>query len=63
MGIARFSLSVCLGAAIGIYVAQNYNAPNMREFVHSYTLKAKNIEEIYRKPQVEEENQKKTRND
>ena len=40
-----------LGTAIGIYVAQNYDVPSIRELAHSYIMNAKHIEETYRKPQ------------
>ena len=51
MGIIRFSFSLMLGTAIGIYVAQNYDVPSIRELAHSYIMNAKHIEETYRKPQ------------
>ena len=40
-----------VGFAAGIYVAQNYNVPNVRELADSYIGTAKRIEETYRKPQ------------
>ncbi|KAK4400404.1 hypothetical protein Sango_1146500 [Sesamum angolense] len=47
LGIAQ-----CLGgnAAFGLYVAQNYNVPNIRKLFNTGVLIATHIEENYRKP-------------
>ncbi|KAL4393431.1 hypothetical protein AHAS_Ahas02G0051300 [Arachis hypogaea] len=50
MGIIRFSFTMMMGAALGIYVAQNYKVPNIKDLAHNYITNAKHIEETYRNP-------------
>ncbi|XP_056174335.1 uncharacterized protein LOC115687156 isoform X2 [Syzygium oleosum] len=50
MGIIRSSFSFLLGAVTGVYVAQNYNVPNIKNLANTYLVKAKQVEETYRKP-------------
>lgn len=50
MGIIRSSFSFLLGTACGIYIAQNYNVPNIKKLSQTAIFTAKLIEEKYRKP-------------
>ncbi|XP_058086361.1 uncharacterized protein LOC131233599 [Magnolia sinica] len=50
MGIIRSSFTFMLGTVCGIYVAQNYNVPNVNKLTNTGLLIAKHIEENYRKP-------------
>ncbi|KAF8027071.1 hypothetical protein BT93_E0096 [Corymbia citriodora subsp. variegata] len=50
MGLIRSCFSFLLGTACGVYVAQNYNVPNIKKLTGTGLLIAKHIEETYRKP-------------
>ncbi|XP_035548608.1 uncharacterized protein LOC121248389 [Juglans microcarpa x Juglans regia] len=50
MGIIRSCFSFIVGTVCGIYVAQNYDVPNIKKLAHTAQFKAKQIEEKYRKP-------------
>lgn len=50
MGIIRSSFSFMLGTVCGIYIAQNYDVPNIRKLVNTGIFMAKHMEEKYRKP-------------
>ncbi|XP_068635994.1 uncharacterized protein [Aristolochia californica] len=50
MGIIRSSFTFLLGTVCGVYVAQNYNVPNIKKLTNTGLLMAKHIEENYRKP-------------
>ncbi|KAK4340847.1 hypothetical protein RND71_039348 [Anisodus tanguticus] len=50
MGIIRSSFSFISGTVCGIYIAQNYNVPNIQKFIENALFKAKDVEEKYRKP-------------
>lgn len=39
-----------MGTGLGIYVAQNYNVPNIKKLTNTGMLIAKHLEENYRKP-------------
>ncbi|GFP97968.1 hypothetical protein PHJA_001940900 [Phtheirospermum japonicum] len=50
MGIIRRSFSFLAGTVCGIYIAQNYNVPNIRKLTYEALFTAKQVEEKYRKP-------------
>ena len=39
-----------LGTACGVYIAQNYNVPNIKKLANTAMFMAKHLEEKYRKP-------------
>ncbi|CAN1178635.1 hypothetical protein LINPERPRIM_LOCUS37071 [Linum perenne] len=51
MGIFKSGFSLIAGTFFGIYVAQNYNVPNVKKLVDTGKVFAKHIEESYRKPE------------
>ncbi|XP_026452562.1 uncharacterized protein LOC113353061 [Papaver somniferum] len=55
MGIIRSGFQFILATGFGIYIAQNYNVPNIRKLVNTGMVMAKHIEENYRKPKKREE--------
>ncbi|KAI5670235.1 hypothetical protein M9H77_10599 [Catharanthus roseus] len=50
MGIIRSSFSFIAGTVCGIYIAQNYAVPNIKQVANEFLFRAKQIEERYRKP-------------
>ncbi|KAI3508184.1 hypothetical protein L1887_23188 [Cichorium endivia] len=50
MGIIRSSFPFLLGTVCGVYIAQNYNVPNIHKIADYAVLKAKEMEQRYRKP-------------
>ena len=52
MGIIKSSFSFIVGTVSGIYIAQNYDVPNIRKLTHDALYKAKIVEEKYRKPKT-----------
>ncbi|GMI66934.1 hypothetical protein HRI_000362700 [Hibiscus trionum] len=50
MGIIRSGFSLMAGTLFGIYLAQNYNVPNIKKLANTGYVMAKHIEENYRKP-------------
>ncbi|KAK8688069.1 hypothetical protein V6N13_086852 [Hibiscus sabdariffa] len=50
MGIIRSAFSLMAGTLFGIYLAQNYNVPNINKLANTGYVMAKHIEENYRKP-------------
>jgi len=50
MGLIKSSFSFILGTGCGIYIAQNYNVPNIKKVANTWIFLAKTVEKIYRKP-------------
>uniref|UniRef100_A0A0D9ZTH9 Uncharacterized protein n=1 Tax=Oryza glumipatula TaxID=40148 RepID=A0A0D9ZTH9_9ORYZ len=50
MGFLQNTFSVCVGIGCGIYIAQNYDVPNMKKLMRDWMGKAKEVEESYKKP-------------
>lgn len=50
MGFFRTSFTLMFGMGCGVYVAQNYDIPNVKKLFNTYMFLAKHIEETYRKP-------------
>ncbi|KAF8008670.1 hypothetical protein BT93_K2359 [Corymbia citriodora subsp. variegata] len=50
MGFIRSSFSFLAGTVCGIYIAQNYDVPNIKALANDAVRRAKQIEERYRKP-------------
>ncbi|KAK9277724.1 hypothetical protein L1049_007271 [Liquidambar formosana] len=55
MGIIRSSFSFMMGTVFGVYVAQNYNVPNIKKLTNTGLLIAKHLEENYRKPKKKDD--------
>uniref|UniRef100_A0A7N0TZL6 Uncharacterized protein n=1 Tax=Kalanchoe fedtschenkoi TaxID=63787 RepID=A0A7N0TZL6_KALFE len=55
MGIIKSSFSFLVGTGLGIYLAQNYNVPNIKKLTNTGMLIAKHLEENYRKPKKKDE--------
>lgn len=55
MGLFRGSFTLLVGMGCGIYVAQNYNVPNIKKLFNTYVFMAKHIEETYRKPKKDDD--------
>ncbi|GMN40958.1 hypothetical protein TIFTF001_010179 [Ficus carica] len=50
MGIIRSGFSFLLGTVTGVYIAQNYDVPNIKKLANTALVMAKLVEEKYRKP-------------
>lgn len=50
MGIITGSFSFIAGTICGVYIAQNYNVPNVEKLANTALFMAKLLEERYRKP-------------
>ena len=50
MGIITRSFPFIAGTVCGIYIAQNYNVPNIRKLANDALSKARQTEQKYRKP-------------
>jgi hypothetical protein len=50
MGFIRSSFSFMFGTLSGIYIAQNYNVPNIKKLAEFSLSMAKQMEETHRKP-------------
>ncbi|KAM6582113.1 hypothetical protein CsatB_009115 [Cannabis sativa] len=57
MGIIRSSFSFIMGTCCGVYIAQNYNVPNIKKVANTALFMAKHVEEKYRKPKKKDEDQ------
>ncbi|XP_042505861.1 uncharacterized protein LOC122082396 [Macadamia integrifolia] len=55
MGIIRSTFSFMTGTMFGIYLAQNYNVPNVKKLANTGLLFMKHVEENYRKPKKRDE--------
>ena len=55
MGLFRGSFTLLVGMGCGIYIAQNYNVPNVKKPFNTYVFMAKHIEETYRKPKKDDD--------
>ncbi|KAK7823969.1 hypothetical protein CFP56_034980 [Quercus suber] len=50
MGFLGTTFTFMVGTLCGVYICQNYNIPNLRSFADSSLVRAKQIEQTYRKP-------------
>ncbi|PWA63569.1 hypothetical protein CTI12_AA349570 [Artemisia annua] len=50
MGIIKNSFTFMIGTVCGVYIAQNYNIPNIHKLADYSLSMAKQAEERYRKP-------------
>uniref|UniRef100_J3M3G9 Uncharacterized protein n=1 Tax=Oryza brachyantha TaxID=4533 RepID=J3M3G9_ORYBR len=50
MGFLQNTFSLLIGTGCGIYIAQNYDVPNMKTLMRNLMGKAKEVEESYKKP-------------
>ncbi|KAF5729859.1 hypothetical protein HS088_TW20G00224 [Tripterygium wilfordii] len=57
MGIIRSGFSFITGTLFGIYVAQNYNLPNISNLANTGLVIFKLMEESYRKPKKSDSNE------
>ncbi|KAL6504100.1 hypothetical protein OROGR_026023 [Orobanche gracilis] len=57
MSIIKSSFSFMVGTTFGVYVAQNYNVPNVRKLFDTGLSIAKYIEGNYRKPKKREDDE------
>ncbi|KAG6427739.1 hypothetical protein SASPL_111986 [Salvia splendens] len=57
MGIIKSGFSFIVGTACGVYIAQNYNVPNVRKLFNTSLVVAKHIEENYRKPKKRDDDE------
>uniref|UniRef100_K4A2S7 Transmembrane protein 242 n=4 Tax=Panicoideae TaxID=147369 RepID=K4A2S7_SETIT len=55
MGLFRGSFTLLVGMGCGVYIAQNYNVPNVKKLFNTYVFLAKHIEETYRKPKKDDD--------
>jgi hypothetical protein len=55
MGLFRGGFTLLVGMGCGVYIAQNYNVPNVKKLFNTYVFLAKHIEETYRKPKKDED--------
>ncbi|XP_028797927.1 short transmembrane mitochondrial protein 1-like [Neltuma alba] len=54
MGIFRSSFSFLTGTVFGVYLAQNYQVPNIKKLTETAKFMAEEIEEKYRKPRKQD---------
>ncbi|KAI5601752.1 hypothetical protein POPTR_001G124100v4 [Populus trichocarpa] len=50
MGIIKSGFSFIVGTVCGVYIAQNYDVPNIKKLATTGLFMAKLVEEKYRKP-------------
>ncbi|KAG2624257.1 hypothetical protein PVAP13_3KG119300 [Panicum virgatum] len=50
MGFLQSTSSLLIGTGCGIYIAQNYNVPNIKKLVMEMMDRGKKLEESYKKP-------------
>ncbi|XP_057837226.1 uncharacterized protein LOC131047368 [Cryptomeria japonica] len=50
MGLIRSCFHLMAGTVFGVYVAQNYNVPNIQKLINTGLVIARHMEENYRKP-------------
>ncbi|KAI3693549.1 hypothetical protein L1987_76495 [Smallanthus sonchifolius] len=55
MGLIKSSFSFMIGTAFGVYVAQNYDVPNIHKLYKTGLVIAKHYEENYRKPKKKDD--------
>ncbi|KAF3780654.1 hypothetical protein EJ110_NYTH28658 [Nymphaea thermarum] len=55
MGIIRSSFSFMFGTVCGVYIAQNYNVPNIKRLFDTGIFMARHVEESYRKPKKKDD--------
>ncbi|WVZ60388.1 hypothetical protein U9M48_010422, partial [Paspalum notatum var. saurae] len=55
MGLFRGSFTFLVGVGCGVYIAQNYNVPNVKKLFNTYVFLAKHVEETYRKPKKDDD--------
>ncbi|KAF6157568.1 hypothetical protein GIB67_004506 [Kingdonia uniflora] len=55
MGFIKSGFMLLMGAATGVYIAQNYNVPNIKRLANTGMFMAKHVEENYRKPKKNSE--------
>ncbi|KAM7491237.1 hypothetical protein LguiA_034158 [Lonicera macranthoides] len=57
MGLIKSSFSFMVGTFFGVYIAQNYNVPNINKLYKSGLLIAKQMEQNYRKPKKRDDDE------
>ncbi|OEL29962.1 hypothetical protein BAE44_0009019 [Dichanthelium oligosanthes] len=50
MGFLKSTLSLLIGTGCGVYIAQNYNVPNINQLMRNLMDRFKKLEESYKKP-------------
>ncbi|XP_042475306.1 uncharacterized protein LOC122057320 [Macadamia integrifolia] len=55
MGIFKSSFVFMIGTVCGVYIAQNYDVPNIKKVAKTGIFMAKHIEENYRKPKKKDD--------
>ncbi|CAN6331223.1 unnamed protein product [Urochloa humidicola] len=50
MGFLKSTFSLLIGTGCGIYIAQNYKVPNIKDLIREMLGKVKVLEESYKKP-------------
>ncbi|WOH08997.1 hypothetical protein DCAR_0728448 [Daucus carota subsp. sativus] len=55
MGIITRSFTFMMGTACGVYIAQNYDVPDIKKLFVTNFEKLKRTEEIHRKPNKEKD--------